>query len=174
MSFFDLPVIDGVSPSFADIAVRVSPVGGLVGGVLSALGGKLLELGDIAAVNTGVTVELGEQREGGRVIKRTRGSVSYEASLTLYSEGYDKLIRGLLATAPSRGNQALISLVTFSVNVVWSPPGTTKIFEKRLKGCRIIGDKEDSAEGTDAAQIEVALHQLEIVRVIDGREVAML
>src|SRR5215510_8588520 len=108
MSFFDLPVIDGVSPSFADIAVRVSPVGGALGSVINALGGKLLEIGDIAAISTGATVEVGEQREGGRVIKRTRGSVSYEASMTLYSSGYLKLIRGLAAVAPTRGTQALI------------------------------------------------------------------
>src|ERR1044071_8644261 len=124
MSFFSAPLLDGVAPSWADISVRISPsaggggvAGAVIGAVANAVVGNLLELGDIKAINTGTSVDLGEQREGGRVIKRTRGSVSYEASMTLYASGWQKLVKGLLAVAPRRGSQVLVSLVNFTVNV---------------------------------------------------------
>lgn len=167
MSHFDNPVLDGITPSWADIFVRVSP-----------LGGSLLEIGDIAAISGASKVEVGMQKEGGRGIKRTSGDLTHEAKWTLYTSGYLKLIRGLVARAQAlgftRGNQVLISLVHFTVNVQWSVPGGAEIFERRYKGCRVLSDSQDSAEGTDAEQIEMDLSPLEIVRVIDGVEVALL
>lgn len=163
MSRFLYPVIDGIAPSWADISVRATPNGG-----------ELIEMGDIQGISTGVSVELGEQREGGRVIKRTRGDVSYEASWTLYSSGLLKLYRALGALAPADGNKLLVGLVPFLVAVQWTPPGSNEIFEKRIKGCRLIGDTEDSAEGSDAAVIELPLSPIEIVRVIDGQEYALI
>ena len=96
----DYPILNGVAPSWADIIVRATPEGG-----------ALLDVKDIAAINTSCTVEVGEQRgaSGGRVIRRTTGSVSYEASMTLYRSGYQKLLRNLVAAAEAsnlvRGNQ---------------------------------------------------------------------
>ncbi len=163
MSSFLYPVIDGTAPSWADIAVRATPNGG-----------ELIEMGDIAGISTGVTVEKGRQREGGRTIKRTRGSVDYEASWTLYADGYIKLIRGLMGLAPTQGNRAFIGLVPFLINVQWTPLGSNVIFEKRLKGCLITGDSEDSEEGSDAAQVEMTLDPIEICRVIDGVEILLV
>jgi hypothetical protein len=164
MSVFDFPVLDGIAPSYADINVRISPTGS-----------NLIEMGDIAAISTGWTVEVGEQREGGRVIKRTRGSVSYEASMTLYASGFQKLLRGLLDAAPSNAkSQKLLSLAHFLVHVVWTPPGSTDLLEYKIKGCRILGRTIDSSEGNDAQQVEVPLSPIEIVDVIDGVEVIAL
>lgn len=163
MSRFLYPVVDGVAPAWADIAVRLTPTGG-----------ELIPMGAIQALTTGTNVELGEQREGGRVVKRTRGDVSYEASMTLYADGWQQLLRGLAAQATNDGNRLLVGLTPILINVQWTPPGSNEIFEKRLKGCRIIGESEDSAEGTDAAVIELTLSPLEIVRVIDGQEYALI
>lgn len=163
MSAFDFPVIDGIAPSWADIAVRVS-----------VLGGSLIEIGDIAALNFGSTVEVGAQREGGRLIKRTTGSLTDEASWTLYASGYLKLIDGLIAVAPRRGNQARISLVHFNISALWTPPGSNGILEKRARGCRLLSDQLDAAEGNDAQQIEMALSPLQIVSVRNGVEVVLL
>ncbi len=160
MSQFDNPVLDGIAPSYCDINVYISPQGG-----------NLINMGDIAAINSGWTVELGEQREGGRVIKRTRGSVSYEASMTLYASGYQKLLRGLVAQAPLQNGQKLLSLAHFLVHVIWTPPGATDLLEYKIKGCRVLGRTIDSAEGNDAQQIEVPLSPIEVVDVIDGVEV---
>lgn len=180
MSFFDNPLLQGFCPSWADIAVRVSPGGG-----------PLIEIGDIAAIDWNGSVEIGEQREGGRVVNRTRGSSSYEASMTLYASGYQKLLAGLIAAAPVRGSQSLLSLAVFSINIQYTPPtggglagqaigavagalGVGGIFETRLKGCRVIGRNVSAAEGNDAQQIEVPLSVIEIVDVINGREVVLV
>ncbi len=163
MSNFSFPILDGVAPSWADINVRSSVNGGV-----------LLSMSDIAAIKTGSVVEVGEQQEGGRVIQRTHGSIKYTASWTLYAGGYMRLYRGLLASAPRVGGQAKVSLVPFTVSVIWTPFGSADIFEKRIKGCRLLSDEEDSAEGTDAAQTEMTLSPLQVVRVVDGVECVLL
>lgn len=160
MSQFDAPVLDGIAPSWADVQVRISPQGG-----------SLIDMGDITAINSGWTVEVGEQREGGRVIKRTRGSVSYEAGMTLHASGYQKLLRALVANAPTDRGQKLLSLAHFLVHVLWTPPGSTDLLEYKIKGCRILGRTIDSSEGDDAQQIEIPLSPIEVVDVIDGVEV---
>jgi hypothetical protein len=180
VSFFDNPLINGFAPSWCDIAVRIS------GG-----GGPLIELGDIAAIDYNATVEVGEQREGGRVVNRTRGSVSYEVSMTLYASGYQKLLTGLIAAAPLRGAQSLLSLAVFSINIQFTPPtggglagqaigavagalGVGGIFETRLKGCRILGRSVSAAEGNDAQRVEVPLSVIEIVDIVGGKEVVLV
>lgn len=161
MSNFDYPVLDGIAPSWADIQVRAKPDGG-----------DLIKMGDIAAINCGWTVEVGMQKEGGRVINRTRGDYSAQASWTLYASGYQKLLRALKAQAPLRGNQRLISLVHFLIHVQWTPPGSDDILEYKIKSCRMLGRTIDSAEGTAAQQIEVPLSTIEVVDIIDGEEIA--
>jgi hypothetical protein len=180
VSFFDNPLINGFAPSWCDIAVRISPGGG-----------PLIELGDIASIDYNGSVEIGEQREGGRVVNRTRGSVTYEASMTLYASGYQKLLAGLVAAAPLRGAQSLLSLAVFSINIQFTPPtgggvagqaigavagalGVGGIFETRLKGCRVIGRNISAAEGNDAQQVEVPLSVIEIVDVIGGKEIVLV
>jgi hypothetical protein len=157
----DYPVLDGIAPSWADIIVKATPNGA-----------ALIEMKDISAINSGVTVEVGEQKAGGRVMKTTTGEVSYEASITFYREGYQKFLRGLAAAsdAGSRGDQSLYSLAHFNVQVQHTPPGSTEIYEYRLKGCRALGRSLNGAEGTDADTVEVTLHVKEIVDVIDGKE----
>jgi hypothetical protein len=165
----DYPILDGVAPSWADIIVRVTPDGA-----------PLLEVKDIAAINTNTTVEVGEQRgaSGGRVVRRTTGQVSYEASMTLYRSGYQKFIRGLKAAAEAaglvRGNQFLIALVHFGVQVQHTPINDAELYEYRMKGCRFLGRDLNGAEGTDADQVEIALNPIEIVDIIDGAEVTCL
>lgn len=180
MSFFDNPLINGFAPSWCDIAVRAS-----LGG------GPLIEIGDIAGIDYNASVEIGEQREGGRVVNRTRGSSSYEASMKLYASGYQKLLTGLIAMAPIRGSQSLISLATFTISIQFTPPtgggvagqaigavagalGIGGIFETRLKGCRVLGRNISAAEGNDVQQVEVPLSVLEIVDVINGKECVLV
>jgi hypothetical protein len=161
----EFPVLDGVAPSWADVVAK-----------LTGTGITLLEMKDIAAISTTRTLEVGELRgaSGGRVIKRTTGSASYEASVTLYRAGFQKMLRTLMAAAPRRGNQALVSLVHFNIQVQHTPPGDTEIYERRIKGCRVMGDTLATAEGTDADQVEVPLSVIEVVDLIDGVEVVLL
>jgi hypothetical protein len=112
------------------------------------------------------------------VINRTRGSVSYEASMTVYGSGWNKLIRNLSAVALTqgaiRGSTSLISLVHFNIHVMYTPPGSLNILQYKLKGCRLLGRTFNATEGSDAQQIEVPLSVIEIVDVVDGRDVVMV
>jgi hypothetical protein len=131
-------------------------------------------MGDIAALSGAGTVEVGYQKEGGRVIKRTSGEVSYEAKWTLYGSGLLKLIRGLRDLAPVLGGQRKLSLVHFNVSALWTPPGSDDILERHWRGCRILSDSQDSAEGVDAEKVEMDLNPLQIVRIVDGVEYVLL
>lgn len=159
----DYPVLDGISPSWADVIVRASPAGA-----------PLLDVKDIAALNTNASVDVGQQKAGGRVMKRTTGESSFEASWTLYHDGYVKFIRGIKSLMPRRGNQRLITLVHFGIQIQWTPPGSVEIFERRIKGARILGSALNGAEGTDANKIEMSLSPIQIVDMIDGEEVVIL
>ena len=159
----DYPVLNGISPSFADVKVSVTPDGA-----------PLIDMKDIKSINTSTSVEVGEQRAGGRVMKHTTGSKSDDASMTLYRDGYVKLLRGLMALAPKRGNARLIRYVTFGIDYQFTPVGSDEIYERRVKGAFIVGSTDNPSEGTDASEVEVPLKCKEIVDVIDGEEVAAL
>ena len=165
MSSNDFPVLDGICPSFADIGVTFTKTGL-----------ALIEMADIKSINTGTTVEVGEQRgaSGGRVMKRTTGNVKNEASCVLYRSGYQKLLRGLKSAAPVKRGQRLISLVHFQIKVAHTPPGEVEIFEYVIRGCRLMGRDLNSQEGTDADTVDVKLNPLEIADIIDGEEVVLL
>jgi hypothetical protein len=157
------PVYNGIAPSWSDVSVR-----------LAGTDVPLLEARDIVGLDDSSTVEVGETVAGGRVIKTTTGKGKNEGSLKLYREGHNRLLRGLIANAPVRGNQKILSMVHFDVEIQYTPQGSTETYLKRWKGCRVIGDAESGAEGTDATQVEVTVHVKEIARVIDGVEVVLL
>ncbi len=159
------PVINGFDPSWADIGVTATPDGA-----------PLIRTDDVASIDCGSSVEVGYRKgaSGGRVMGRTTGEKSDEFSWKLYRVGFDKLLRGIMGLAPSRGNQKAVSLVSFGITVQHTPPGTDTIFEYRAKGCRITGMKFSHAEGTDADQVEVPLSIVELAYFIDGVEVVLL
>lgn len=159
------PILDGIAPSWADVAVECA-----------LYGGPVLSMTDVQAVNTSRTVEVGVQRgaSGGRVMRRTTGQLDQEASMTVYRSGYQQLIRALSSVAPARGNERLISLVHFDIQYQYSPPGSVEIYERRILGCRVLGDTMNDTEGSDAQTVEVPLSVIKIVDVIDGVEIVML
>jgi len=160
----EFPILDGICPSFADIVVKASPTTG-----------PLIEMKDIKAINTSRTVEVGKQRVGGRVKKTTTGSADYEMTLVLYRDGYHDFLAALAALAPSRGNQKVVSLVHFGVQIQHTPPGDdTRKYDRRAKGCRYVADTFNDAEGVDPNEVEVTLEVKEIVDMINGEEVVLL
>jgi hypothetical protein len=161
----DYPVLDGISPSWADVVVR-----------LSAEGSPILECKDIKSINTNRSVDLGEQKAGGRVKKRTAGDGKQDASMTVYYDSYLKLMRALKASpkCPRRGNIALVRYVHFGINYAYTPVGSDEIFERRIKGCCVISDPINGSEGTDATTVDLGLSAIEITQVIDGEEVALI
>lgn len=163
MSRFLYPTINGIAPSWADIAVRLTPTAG-----------KLIEMGSIKSLKSSRKLERGRQREGGRTIKRTTGQIDYEAEMELYLDGLHELIDGLAAGAPTSGNQVRLGLASFLINVQWSVPNDSRIFERRIKGCMLAGDTLDAAEGTDAQTITIPLDPIEIADVKDGVEYILI
>jgi hypothetical protein len=163
------PVLDGIDPSWADIIVNANPGGS-----------SLIKIEDISAIDSGTTVEVGlvKGASGGRVRRRTTGEKSDEFSWTLYRVGLRNLKRELMKVAIerglTRGNQVIVGLVHFDIQVQHTPPGSDDIFEYRVKGARITGNQFKHAEGVDADQVEVPMSVIEIVEVIDGKEIVLL
>lgn len=159
------PAVNDISPSWADISAT-----------FTVDGGEALEMVDFSAIKWSRSVEVGEQRgaSGGRVMARTTGAGSQEASATLYRSGLRKLLKALVAMAPTRGNQRLIGLVAFDILIQHTPPGETEIYVTKIKGCRYLGDSDDMQEGTDADKIEITLNPIEVVQIIDGVEVVLI
>jgi hypothetical protein len=165
MPNLEFPVLDGIAPSWADIVIRATPSGG-----------ALLNMIDIATLSSGSTLEVGEQRgaSGGRVLKRTTGALSSEGSMSLYRSGFQKFLRNLKSIAPVRGNQRLVSLVHFDIQVQHTPPGDTEVYEYVMKGCRYMGRTAAHAEGTEPDQVECPLSVLYVADIIDGEEVVVI
>ena len=159
----DYPVFNDITPSWADVKATAT-----VGGA------TLVPMSYINAVNTGTTVEAGKQMAGGRVMRRTTGSLSDEASMTLYHGGLPIMLRSMIPYAPVRGNQYLISLVTFDMQIQYLPEGADEIFDIRLDGCRLFGLNANGAEGTDPNKVEVALNPMQVIHMVDGKEVVLL
>jgi len=161
----EFPTVDGISPSWADIQAT-----------FTVTGGDLLQMSDIAGIKWSRKVEVGEQRgtSGGRVMARTTGQVSYEASATLYRSGLRKLQKALVKKAPTRGNEAVIGVVAFDLLVQHTPPGETEIYTTKIVGCRYLGDSDDMKEGTESDKVEVTLNPIRIVNILDGKEVSLL
>src|SRR5690606_3548653 len=136
----EYPSLNGIEPSWADIAVSAT-----------VDGGQLIDMADIAAINWSRSVEVGEARgpSGGRVMKRTTGQGSQEASVTFYRSGWRQLQKALAEKAPTRGNQKRIGLVPFDISIQHTPPGETEIYHTVIKGCRYVGDSDSNGEGTD-------------------------
>src|SRR5580692_1199088 len=104
----EFPSLNGIAPSWADIGITAS-----------ITGGTLLGMQAIAGLKWGRKVEIGERRgaSGGRVMARTTGSGSQQASGTFYRAGMRQLIKALIPLAPTRGNQVAISTVAFDIMI---------------------------------------------------------
>lgn len=166
------PKMNDISPSWADMKFTFALAGG--GPITGAL--PVIDVSDIAAVNTSRTVEVGKKYglSGGRMTGRSTGQESSEASITFWLDGLVTFKEILMTVAPIRGGQAAISLVHFNITQLWTPPMSTKIFHRKILGCRVLGDTLNSAEGPDIQQVEVPLSVAQIVDVINGREVSLL
>ena len=149
----EYPSLNEIEPSWADIQIAITPYDGAE-----------LNMNEIAGINWSRSVEVGERRgtSGGRVMARTTGAVSYE------------LLQALMANAPERGDQLRVGLVGFDIIIQHTPPNSDSVYTTKIKGCRLLGDSSDQSEGTDAQQLEITLNPLEIVELVDDREIALI
>ena len=120
-------------------------------------------------------MDIGEQRSGGRVIRRTTGSVSHTASMTMYRSGFQTMLANAPPTAPKRGDVSLITHIYFDLQVQHSfpGPGQAEIYEFILKGCRPMAFTLNGAEGAEADTVDVPLSVSEIIHIVNGRKFAM-
>jgi hypothetical protein len=159
------PSVNGIEPSWSDINATAI-----------VDGGPLVFMSAISAIKWSRKVEVGVRRgaSGGRVMARTTGEGSQEASCTFYRSGLRDFITSLIPFAPMRANQAAISLVSFDVMIQHTPPGELTIYETKLAGCRYLGDSDDMKEGSDPDHIEVSLNPIYVANIINGIEVVLL
>jgi hypothetical protein len=152
------PSVNEHECSWADIAVN-----------FNIPGGAEVPLVDLEAVSWGRTIERGKSRgtSGGRPMKKTAGSVDYEASITLTRSGHAMFMEALEAAALSvpelvRGDRVIISGVSFDIVVQHTPLGASRIYTAKISGCTYDGDSSDMSEGSEADTLEITLDPLEI------------
>jgi len=161
----EYPLLNEIAPSWADITTTIN-----------ITDGESFTDIDYKEIKWKSAVEKGEQRgaSGGRVIKRTTGAKTDEGSAVFYKSGLRKLLRALQAAAPVRGNQRLISLVTFDVVILHTPPGADDIYHEEMRGCSISSFDSTMTEGTDAETVAIDLMPIENVYIVDGKEMVLL
>lgn len=157
MANLAFPTVNGHECSWADIGVT-----------LNIPGAASLDLVDLEAIKWSRKVELGESKgtSGGRVLKRTAGSETGEASATISRSGCANLVEALETAAVSlnlvRADQVIISGISFDILIQHTPLGDSRIYTAKLFGCRYLGDSSDMKEGNEADMIELTLNPIKI------------
>jgi hypothetical protein len=165
----EFPILNNIVPSFADIKISFTP-----------LGAPLVPMKMIKSLTFGRSVEVGEMvgASGGRVMATTTGTAKYTFGGVFYRPGYEQLEEALEAAAQSfarRGNEVAISLIHFNADIIWTPPGSTKISHRRVTGIRLISDDNSPTEGNDADEIDCKFHVKTIANVLpNGKEAVLL
>jgi len=142
--------------------------------------GGTLQLVDIEAIKWSRKVEVGESKgtSGGRVMKRTAGTESCEASASVLRSGGIQIVEALEPAAEAlglvRGDEVAIGGVTFDVLIQHTPLGTDRIYTAKLLGCRYLGDSDDMKQGNDADMVEITLNPVKILTLSKtGRWIAL-
>ena len=145
------PLIAGQMVSWAEISASIS-----------IYGGEEFQTADYAAIDWDDALTPEKIRgTGGRIIGRTAGEYDANASMTMY---YAKAMAFQRALAQIQPNK--IGLVTFDLNVSWSPlDGNGEVFSCQLVGCRLAGRTVSNATGSEATTVEMPLS---IIRVDTG------
>jgi hypothetical protein len=151
------PSVNGHECSWADITITFNLPGGATAPIVN-----------IEGIKWSRKVEVSESRgtSGGRPMKRTAGSVDYEASATVTRAGAAELMEQLETAASAAGltraNQTIISAVGFDLLLQHTPLGDSRIYTAKLSGCRFLGDSSDMKQGNEADMIELTLNPIEI------------
>jgi hypothetical protein len=144
-------------------------------------GGIALPVVDIKSINYSSKVDVGEQRgaSGGRVRKRTSGTLSNEGAATFYREGLDALKEAIASVAAAAGHvnsdgNVQLSKVTFNLVITHDWVDDPRIYIRELNGCRLLGDSGKHEEGTDPETVDVDIKPLSIVSVLNGVRTVLL
>lgn len=149
--------------------------------IANILGGIALGTVDIKSISHESVVSVGEQMgaSGGRVLKRTTGSVKNTGSATYYRSGLRDLKRALVPVAQAAGyvnglGQVQLGRVTFDHIIGYSWVDDPEIYLIKLLGCRLFKDSGKHEEGDDPNTVDIDINPLQIVDVIDGVDTVLL
>jgi hypothetical protein len=132
-------------------------------------GGATVKITEAEAFKWSAKLDVGESRglSGGRIMKRTHGAASYEASATATRGGWMGIIEAVEAAAVTlnqvRGDVVKIGGVEFDLLLQHSPLGDPKIYTAKVRGCRLLGMSSDMKQGNEADMIELTLNPVEII-----------
>lgn len=162
------PQINGFAPSWADVIFRTGPV--------AQDGTPRIQVATelIKSINTSSSLDVGRRMAGGRPMARTTGQASLEASVTFYREGFDQFLESLREEMPRRGNLYIYGLVTLNATLQFKLPTSNDLYVTLVQGCRILGRTLNTAEGTDASEVEVPLDPIEIIDQIGQNQYVLL
>jgi hypothetical protein len=161
----DFPLLNGIVPSWADVAIT-----------FTALDGPALDNNDLSELSWKDELDIGFQKIGGRIIARGSGDVKQEASCRFAHSGWTKLKKILADMAPQRGDRFLIGLVGFNVLVQYTPPGVdgSPIYKVEINGCRVSGRDFAGKEGSELFSYAIPLNPIEIIEYDElGRKIVL-
>lgn len=149
----DYPTIQGVAPSWSDVAGPKFVIYQANGSI-----GQTIQLAEVSAFKWSQSVEVGDYygANGGRKLKTTTGKLSCEGAVTMTLEAWQTL-RDALAAVSER-----YSLTRFDVLFQYTPPGVSAIHTIKAVGGRVIGVSGDAADGVDAQEVEVTLNLMRV------------
>lgn len=161
------PVYNGFVPSWVDHTCTVAIAGGDVG--------ELITMDGIASFSSKSSLSIGEQREGAIVVAQTSGSVSQEASWELKRDPHDRFVEKLALAAEKLGfvrpdGAIQIGLVRFNLRFSFTPPGSSRIYEEKLGGCRYTSYSGDRKEGDDPDVISMDLKPMSHELILPGNK----
>lgn len=157
------PTLNDFEPSWADISTKFNVAGGAT--IQNMIDFKSLKWESKVAEGRWAGLS------GGRDMKRTTGKETVTGSCEWSAGGLWRLCTEIAKVAPVRGQQRLLSLVTFDIIILHTPPWTDFIFHEEMRGCRIMNISRAMAEGPDAEASPMDLAPMSCVIVHpDGTE----
>lgn len=138
---------------------------------MSIVGGAKISLVDLEAAKWSSKLEraITKGSSGGRPMKRTRGDLSHEATITASRGGWMIILEALEVLAESipgrvRGDQVIVGGLEFDILIQHSPQGDSRIYATKLRGCSNDGWSSDMKQGNEADMIEVPVNPIEILQ----------
>lgn len=144
----EFPTLNGTEPSWSDISISF-PIHD----------GQTIKTSGIKSIKWSDKVEVGEGRgtSGGRKSRRSTGKYTCEATVEFYRTGLQLFVDAL------KQKNTRVSLVTFDILILHTPPGESGIFTTKLLGARMLGRAFDTDdESVDLDTVEVALDVMSI------------
>jgi hypothetical protein len=161
----ETPTLNGTPTSWTDIKITAQVNGGV----------ELPSL-DWKSFDWSSEIKRGDQKKGGRVVRRSSGEKTDTASGSLYRSGLDEFVDALVLVAPKDSlGRAQISKVKVDFIIEHSfEDDPDDIHIVKFLGCHLDKIAGKHAEGPEVDTVDVDLNPMEIVMVRKGVDVVLL